>query len=225
MVRPGVAAHRCCALLLSALLLAAGAHAAGLYTAQVPVASQDEAERAQALKTALGQVITKASGDPGVLVRPEVVKALGQAERYVQQFQYQQDVVTDTGQAQVRLTLIAQFDREAVDRLLGGSAGAKEADSARPAPAVDTTPGTYHVWIGGVRSGRDYARVIGALSGVDTVRDVQVEQARGDGMQLRLATAGSLPRLLEALNAGPVLRVTNAKPPVDGIDALLDLKP
>ena len=207
------------------LTLAASAQAGGLYTAQVPVASQEDGERAQALKTGLGQVITRASGDPGALGRPEIVKALAQAERYVQQFQYQQDVVTESGQTQVRLALIAQFDRDAVDRLLGGSAGAKEAESARPAPAVDSTPATYHVWIGGVRSGRDYARVIGALSAADSVRDVQVEQARGDGMQLRLATTGSLSRLLDGLNAGSVMRVTNAKPPVEGLDALLDLKP
>jgi hypothetical protein len=90
---------------------------------------------------------------------------------------------------------------------------------------VDTGPGTYHIWVGGVHSGRDYARVIGALSGIDSVRDVQVEQARGDGMQLRLASAGSLSRLLDVLNAGAVMRVTNAKPPVEGVDALLDLKP
>lgn len=203
------------------LALAAGAHAGGLYTAQVPVASQDEGERAQALKTGLGQVIARASGDPGVLSRPEVAKALGQAEHYVQQFQYQQDVVTEAGQPQVRLTLVAQFDRDAVDRLLGGTSAGTE---AAPAPAADATPGTYHLWVGGVRSGRDYARVIAALSAVDSVRDVQVELARGDGMQLRLATAGSLARLLDALNAGSVMRVTNAKPPVEGLDALLDLK-
>ncbi|HEY2396067.1 MAG TPA: DUF2066 domain-containing protein [Rudaea sp.] len=208
-------------MVLILLVLATSAHAGGLYTVQVPVASQDEAERAQALKTGLGQVITRASGDPGALGRPEVAKALTQAERYVQQFQYQQDVVTESGQPQVRLTLIAQFDRDAVDRLLGSTSAAAEPAAA---PAADTTPGTYHLWVGGVRSGRDYARVIGALSAVDSVRDVQVEQARGDGMQLRLATAGPLSRLLDALNAGSVMRVTNAKPPVEGLDALLDLK-
>jgi hypothetical protein len=62
------------------------------------------------------------------------------------------------------------------------------------------------------------------LSGSESVRDVQVELTRGDGMQLRVATAGSLARLLDTVNAGPVMRVTNAKPPVDGIDALLDMR-
>jgi hypothetical protein len=62
------------------------------------------------------------------------------------------------------------------------------------------------------------------LSGSESVRDVQVELTRGDGMQLRVATAGSLVRLLDTVNAGSVMRVTNAKPPVDGIDALLDMR-
>lgn len=207
---------------LLAVLLSAAASAGGLYTAQVPVTSQDEAERAQALKTALGQIITRTSGDAAALNRPEVAKALAQAERYVQQFQYQQDAVTESGQTQVRLTLIAQFDRDAVDRLIGG--GAKEAVADGPSAPADSVPGTYHLWVGGIRSGRDYARVIGALSGSESVRDVQVELTRGDGMQLRVATAGSLARLLDTVNAGSVMRVTNAKPPVDGIDALLDMR-
>ncbi len=207
---------------LLAVLLSAAASAGGLYTAQVPVTSQDEAERAQALKTALGQVITRASGDAAALSRPEVAKALAQAERYVQQFQYQEDVVTESGQPQMRLTLVAQFDRDAVDRLIGG--GAKEAVADGPSAPADSVPGTYHLWVGGIRSGRDYARVIGAFSGSESVRDVQVELTRGDGMQLRVATTGSLTRLLDTVNAGSVMRVTNAKPPVDGIDALLDMR-
>jgi hypothetical protein len=125
------------------------------------------------------------------------------------------------------LILVAQFDRDAVDKLLRDFGLMKDAgarDQAADASALaDTIPGNYHVWIAGVHSGKDYARMIGALSGNEYVRDVQVEVARGDGVQLRLATAAPLPRVLDSLNA--VLRVTNAKPPVDGIDALLDLKP
>jgi hypothetical protein len=212
------------------LLLLAGAtcHAGGLYAGQAPVASQSDADRAEALKNALAQVVIRVSGDPGAIAKPEIAKAVAGAERYVQQFQYQQDVATDsTGQPQTRLILVAQFDRDAVDKLLRDFALMKDAgprEQAADASAVaDATPGTYHVWIAGVHSGKDYARMIGALSGNEYVRDVQVEVARGDGVQLRLATAASLPRVLNSLNA--VMRVTNARPPVDGIDALLDLKP
>jgi hypothetical protein len=201
-----------------------------LYTGQVPVASQGDAERAEALKSALGQVVMRVSGDSGALAKPQVAKAVAQAERYVQQYQYQQDVVNDGGQAQVRLTLVAQFDRDAVDQMLRGLGLLKDATAAEsPAPAtaaapVDATPGTFHLWIGNVRSSQDYARMIGALSGNEFVRDVQVELARGDGVQLRVASATPLARLLDALNASGTMRVANAKPPVEGIDALLDLR-
>ena len=224
-MRPGAAAHHLRLFALIFLAWIGCVHAgAGLYTAQVPVASQSDEDRAEALKTALGQIIVRVSGEAGVLAKPEIAKALGQAERYVQQFQYQQDVVTEGGQQQVRLTLVAQFDREAVDRLARGPGVV--AESAEPEPAAaEVKPGTYHLWINGVRSARDYARAIGAVNGSDLVRDVQVELARGDGMQLRLATTVPLARLLDALNAGGVMRVTNASPPVDGIDALLDIRP
>ena len=224
-MRPGAAAHRFCAFALILLACFGAVHAGGLYTAQVPVASQSDADRAEALKTALGQILVRVGGDAGVLTRADVVKALGQAERYVQQFQYQQDVVTEGGQPQIRLTLVAQFDRDAVDRLAGGSAAAATAAPEQGAAAEAATPGTYHLWIGGVRSAKDYARAIGALSGSDLVRDVQVELARGDGMQLRLAATVPLARLLDAISAGGVVRVTNASPPVEGIDALLDVRP
>jgi len=216
-----------CTLALAAAFCSAGAGAAGLYTGQVPVASQSDAERAEALKSALGEVVVRVSGDKGVLARPEVAKAIADAERYVQQFSYQQDIVTEAGQTQVRLTLVAHFDRDAVDRLLRNAGSPKESP---PTPegqtaVVDATPGSYRVWIAGVRSPQDYARLIGALSGNEFVREVQVELARGDGVQVRLTSATSLSRLLDNLSAGAVIRVANAKPPVDGLDALLDLQP
>jgi len=213
-----------CALALIAVSLSAVA--GGLYTGQVLVASQSDADRTEALKSALGDVVVRVSGDKAVLARPDVAKAVADAERYVQQFSYQQDVVTEAGQTQVRLTLVAHFDRDAVDRLLRNPGSAK--DSPPPdgqAAAVDATPGSYRLWVAGVRSPQDYARLIGALSGNEFVREVQVELARGDGVQVRLTSATSLSRLLDNLSAGAVIRVANSKPPVDGLDALLDLQP
>jgi hypothetical protein len=55
------------------------------------------------------------------------------------------------------------------------------------------------------------------------VRSVRAEQARGDGVQLKLDVNGPLPRLLESLGTSPV-HVLNAKPPVDGVDALLGMQ-
>jgi len=225
-VRSRFAALCLCTLALIAAFWSAGAGAGGLYTGQVPVASQSDAERAEALKTALGQVIVRVSGDSSALTRGDVAKAVADAERYVQQFSYQQDIVTEAGQTQVRLTLVAHFDRDAVDRLLRGAGSPKESPPPEGhVPAVDATPGSYRVWIGGVRSPQDYARLIGALSGNEFVREVQVELVRGDGVQVRLTSATSLSRLLDNLSAGAVIRVANAKPPVDGLDALLDLQP
>ena len=63
------------------------------------------------------------------------------------------------------------------------------------------------------------------MAGNELVREVQVEQARGDGVQLQVGVAGPLQRLLDSLKASAVVHVTNAKPPVEGIDALLDMQP
>jgi hypothetical protein len=65
---------------------------------------------------------------------------------------------------------------------------------------------------------------MGALSRNDLVRSVRAEQARGDGVELSLDITGPLQRVLDSLAASP-LQVDNAKPPVDGIDALLSLRP
>jgi hypothetical protein len=216
-----------CLFALALIMFSWPAVAAGLYTGQVLVASQSDADRTEALKTALGDVVVRVSGDKGVLARPDVAKAIADAERYVQQFSYQQEVGTEAGQPQVRLTLVAHFDRDAVDRLLRNPGSTKEAPppSDGQAAPVDATPGSYRVWVAGVRSPQDYARLIGALSGNEFVREVQVELARGDGVQVRLTSATSLSRLLDNLSAGAVIRVAKSKPPVDGLDALLDLQP
>jgi len=211
------------ALLFCLLLLAPLAIADNLYTGQVPVASQSEADTAAALSSALGQVLVKLTGDKNVLKSPGVAKAVAQPNRYVQQYRYAQDVASDSGQPQVRLSLVAQFDHAAIDRLLadlGLARGAGSADTG-PAPAVvDNGQQTFRVWISGVNSANDYARAVGALMHTDSVRSVQVEQARNDGVQVRVETDGPLQHVLDSLGNGP-LRVLNAAPPVEGVDALL----
>ena len=193
----------------------AQALAAGLYTGEVPVNSQSEGDRNEGLKGALAQVFTKVGGDATILTRPDIAKAVAGASRYVQQYQYTQDASTG------HMMLSAQFDRDAIDQLLGNSV-AKGGDAA---PAViDTKPQSYRVWVGGVNSADAYARLVGTLSRNELVRGVQAEQARGDGVELKIDIIGPLQRLLDSLGNGP-LRVANAKPPVDGVDALLDMQP
>lgn len=208
-------------LLVLAAWLAAPAFAAGLYTGEAPVNSQSEADRNDGLKAALAQVFTKVGGDASILARPEIAKAVAEPSRYVQQYQFTQDVVNDGGQPHARLTLVAQFDRDAIDQLVGNS-GAKGGDAA-PA-VVDTKPQSFRVWVRGVDSADAYARLVGTLTRNELVRGVQAEQARGDGVELKIDTVGPLQRVLDSLGNGPI-RVANAKPPVEGVDALLDMQP
>lgn len=213
-------------LLVAVCLGAPALHAAGLYSAVVPVDSQNDAERAGALKTALAQVVVRLSGgDDAILARPEVAQAIGDAAQYVQQYQYQRDVADDNGKPQVHLTLLAQFDPDAVDKLLANlglqhAAAGTEASQA----AVDVQPQQYRVWVSGVNSAMDYAKAVGVLSRNDLVRSAQAEQTRGDGVELRLEVTGPLSRLLASLG-GSGLRVLNAQPPLEGVDALLGVQP
>ena len=215
---------------LSLLALAPLARADGLYTGQVPVNSQSDAERTEALKSALAQVVVKLTGgDNAVLAKPDVAQAVANAANYVQQYQYAQDVATTAdGKPQVRLSLIAQFDRTAVDKLVAdlglSQAGGATANAQDGQAVADTQAQSFRVWIGGLHSAVDYARAVGTLTRNELVRGVKAEQARGDGVELRLDITGPLPRLLDALG-GSALQVDNAKPPVDGIDALLSLRP
>jgi hypothetical protein len=212
---------------LTLLLFAAAcavAHAGALYTAQVPVASQADEERGAALKAAMAQVVVKVSGDAAIVGKPEIAKAIASADKYVQQYQYAQEVVTENGQPQVRLNLVAQFDRDGIDRLVADATGlSRQPAGDTPQAAPEVQSGTYRVWVSGIASAEDYARLIGTLRRNELLRNLQVEQARGDGVQLRLDVASSLPRLLDSLASGPI-HVLNAKPPVEGIDALLGMQ-
>ena len=108
----------------------------------------------------------RVSGDPGVLARPEVAKAVANAERYVQQYQYQQDVVTNVGQPQAAPD---SWSRNSIAMPSINCCKALDSGLVQAAPAsahaavVDTTPGSYRVWVSGVRSAQDYARLIGGL--------------------------------------------------------------
>jgi hypothetical protein len=223
MIVPAAAVFRHLVFLLTLLALTQVAVAGGLYTGEVPVATQADAERTEALKGALAQVIVRLSGDSAALTKPEVAKAVANAERYVQQYQYAQETVSEGGQAQTRLTLQAQFDREAVDQLLHDLGLARAGGDASAPALIDAKPQTFRLWVSGVRSAESYARLVGTLSRNELVRGVQAQQARGDGVELRVDVIGPLQRLLDSLAGGP-LRVTNAKPPVEGIDALLDMQ-
>ena len=217
-------------------MLPAAALATGTYAGSAPVASQSDEDRAAALRAAFGQVVVKVSGSSSVLTRPDVVRAMSKADRYMQSYGYQNDPAQPPGHMQ----LVVQFDRSGVDALLhdlnldnappdtppqapvagGDPAGA----TAGPATPVQNS-GSYRLWITGLRSAEDYARLIGGLNGNDQVRAVQVEQGHGNTVQIRIDARGALPALLDALNAARLAHVSNAHPPVAGVDALLDFEP
>ena len=206
------------------------AYSAGLaaapttYSGEAPVASQSEGERAEALKTALADVVMRVSGDARALARGDVARAVAEAGRYVLQYQYRRDVSTDAaGAPQVRLTLVAEFDTVAVDRMLArlGLVGGGTAD-ASDTPAE---PVRLRLWISGIQSARDYARTLGYLTRHALVREAHSSEARGDGLLVEVTSVAAQPRLLDALGSEGTLSVTSAAPPVEGIDATLALLP
>jgi len=191
------------------------------YTAEAPVDSQSDDARLEALKIALANVIIDQTGDAGVLSRSDVAAQLAKADKYVLQFKYRQNPgAADTGAP--RLTLIAEFDAAAVDRMLQGLNLQSAGIAGAP---IDATPSDATVWIGGIRSADDYARVIGYLAKSNLVKSMQPRQARGDGMLIKLSLATDLKHFLDAVAMERQLSVVNGSPPVDGIDATLALGP
>ncbi|MGB0134146.1 DUF2066 domain-containing protein [Dokdonella sp.] len=214
-------------LALSILLLSAGSTALiaapATYSGEAPVVSQSEAERSEALKTALAEVVIRISGDPGILANGNVAAAVAEAGKYVLQYRYQRGPASadpaDT--ASPRLILVAEFDSNAVDRMLAGLG----LGSASAATAIDTTPTEQQIWISGIHSADDYARGLGYLSKQSLVRQSWPVEARGDGLLVRLTLSGGLQRWLDIVDGEGVLRVNNASPPLEGIDATLVLNP
>jgi hypothetical protein len=193
------------------------------YSGEAPVASQSESVRAGALKTALADVVIRLSGDPGILARGDVASAVAEADKYVLQYRYRRDAVTDeiTGAAGQKLVLVAEFDSNAVDRMLAGLGLA----GAGSAVAIDATPVKKRVWLSGIHSAADYARGLGYLSRQPLVRQSWPIEARGDGVLVGIELAGDFSRWLGLVDQDGVLQVNSASPPVQGIDATLALSP
>lgn len=84
-----------------------------LYSAQVPVASQDSRALKLASREALAEVLVKVSGSLSVLQNPVIVAALPESRSQVQQYAYTRDDARD-GQLAARF----EFDASYVTRLL-----------------------------------------------------------------------------------------------------------
>jgi len=112
------------------------------------------------------------------------------------------------------------------------AAGAPAATASATADGGATPPAdgsaataSYRLWFSGLRSAEDYARLVGALNTNSEVRAFRVEQAHGNVLQARIDARSSLQNLTDSLNSTRVAHPTNTKPPVDGVDAVLDFEP
>jgi hypothetical protein len=92
--------------------------AADLYSGEVVVASQSEADRAEAIPEALIQVLQKLSGRREMPFSPALDEALGNADRLLLSFRYKNvDRAGPDGIVNRELRLVAQFMQPEVDRI------------------------------------------------------------------------------------------------------------
>lgn len=193
------------------------AAAPGTYTGEATVTSQSEQERDAALRTALGRVVVDIVGDPDVLGRNDVAQALGKASHYMLQYSYRQ-----TGSADdAGLRLVAEFDRAAVDSMLDSLGLASPANGG---PEPGGVPQAAVIWISGLESSADYARVMQYLQHSNLVQDAQPLEVRGDGMSVKLSLSGDLQHFLQAVQIENRLQVISEQPPIAGIDATLSAR-
>ena len=183
------------------------------YVGSAPVNSQTDDERVAALKTALANVVIEQTGDAGILARADVASAVAKADRYVLQYSYRG--------GDGALTLVAQFDSEAVDAMLARLGLRDAAQAAAPA----STTSEASVWIGGVRNADDWLRVAGYLARNNFVRSSRPLEARGDAVLMRLTLAGDLAHFLDAVTAERTLAVESRDSVSGDADARLVLTP
>lgn len=181
-------------LLFAAFPRLAPGQEAGLYEGEVPVDSQNEAERNAALPAALAQVLVKVSG-----TREAASAAGGQAAALMQRYRYRQDVVTANGVPAIKVYLIARFDAAGVDRLLA-QAGYGTWPEPRQKPllwlAIDDGSGARVV-------GEAQASAVAALRARANQRGMQVRLPKNDEQDQLAATpesvlAGDVETLLAA---------------------------
>lgn len=138
---------------LSLLLLAGQPSLAlqvtGLYSQQIPVANDGEAERSRAFREALSAVVVKVSGDPRWLENPTIERAITQAQNYVEATSYFSETIelpvednrqdADATQPLVRTTeqrvITVSFASGLIDELLA-SANIPVWNSNRPSVLV-----------------------------------------------------------------------------------------
>ena len=155
--------------LLAALLVAGSAfaqrvegdraRASGPFDAEVPVGSQNDAERDAAFARALAQVLAHLSGGRDAAALPGVGAELKRAEDYVTSYDYRQDqgVSAVTGAPTFGTTLVVHFDPEQVQQM-AADLGLPVWPEPRPKPvlwlAIDDGSGPRLVGLGQANAAR-----------------------------------------------------------------------
>ncbi|MGQ9425962.1 DUF2066 domain-containing protein [Gilvimarinus sp. F26214L] len=91
-----------------------------LFRAEMLVTSQSPRERSQATVDGLAEVVVRASGLPEVLENPDVIDALGNADRYLVEWRYEttEETVEDDGREVPAWRLVLRYSGDAVEKLL-----------------------------------------------------------------------------------------------------------
>ncbi|WP_438970044.1 DUF2066 domain-containing protein [Methylophaga sp.] len=104
------------------LSLTCGSHAAevdNLYQAELPINSRDKQERAELTPQLLQQVILKVVGDSARVSDTDLSPMLDNADKYVQQFEYQRSNIVEADLTQPdQLTLRLSFDPDGVNQAI-----------------------------------------------------------------------------------------------------------
>jgi hypothetical protein len=159
-IQPGARFLLTAALLWLASLAVQAAGGQDLFEAEVPVTSQQPAERSTAMQQALSEVLVRVTGQRELLRTGQVRPLLDDASRFVQQYRY----FTVPDSTPPKLMLRVRFDGDGVRQALREQGVAYWGDTERP----DTL-----VWLAVEERGRRY--IVSAQDG--TVARAQVQQA------------------------------------------------
>lgn len=114
---------------------ALGLPVSGLYSQRVAVANESDAERSRAIREALRAVVLKVTGDPRWVEHPRTVRAVENAQSYVEAISYSSEMVPVPAQPAV-------MDSEPTSPDSGQPAGDNPAAQNAPVATPQVTPQT-----------------------------------------------------------------------------------
>ncbi len=174
--------------LIFGLLLAFGASAAevqGLYDATVPVADQQQAARAQAMRAGLAQVLVRVTGYGGAPQDPVLADMLDDAPHYVQQYRYLTAPPAATGTSAAAAPAATATTPPAPQLWMAfDPVGIDQALRARHQPVWGRARPLVLVWLA-VDDGNGSRHLVSASDGSDELQALEAE-AQLRGLPLRL---------------------------------------